>query len=293
MKKKDLKSSIQVLTEMFLFEMLDNKSCQSLCLKVLSEYWKENLKEGSVIPEFDDVTEWRNVAGVFYCVGKLASLPSIKLIGESLLGLIELKHGIRTVYQEPWGPLSWEADYLERALDDLESQEQVVSEESLDILLHCAADSDVSSHAERVVKDLKEANLTSTDVNLKIEGSWKSWFKDIAEHEVEDMKEFQQTMQDWDNQRRVLNDIEKDILKEYALERDRVFKEAELDDKAHLLAVERLGYWDLAKSEESNKSEEIFYLRKDYVEGAMNDLDILERYRVVVGQGKKPIILVS
>uniref|UniRef100_H2YR64 Uncharacterized protein n=1 Tax=Ciona savignyi TaxID=51511 RepID=H2YR64_CIOSA len=102
MKKKDLKSSIQVLTEMFLFEMLDNKSCQSLCLKVLSEYWKENLKEGSVIPEFDDVTEWRNVAGVFYCVGKLASLPSIKLIGESLLGLIELKHGIRTVYQEPW-----------------------------------------------------------------------------------------------------------------------------------------------------------------------------------------------
>nr|XP_002131841.2 28S ribosomal protein S27, mitochondrial [Ciona intestinalis] len=296
MKKNDLKGGVEVLVEMFLLEMLDNKTCHALSLKLLSQYWEANVAEGNVVPEFADVVEKRNIAGVLYCVGRFLSNPPIMVMGQALLGQIEAEHGIRAIYQEPWGPLSWEPGYLDTALNYLETSNSVISEECANTLLHCAgqqgSDCDTLVKVKEVINNLRERSLISSDETLTLNGAANKLLSCLKVNEEQDMNSFKQTAQDWVKERETLIEIESQILKEYSNERERVFQEMEIDDKAHLMAVERLGFWDLAKSEEADVSDQIFYLRKDYVEGAMYDLDILERYREICGSTKEPVILI-
>jgi len=82
---------------------------------------------------------------------------------------------------------------------------------------------------------------------LSLEGFLKCIVKDLPKHEEKEQKEIRDQFSAWKSDSDLLEELEKEILKEFETARKKHFRELAIEDKAHQMAVETLGYWDLEK----------------------------------------------
>ncbi|XP_076816090.1 small ribosomal subunit protein mS27-like [Clavelina lepadiformis] len=292
LEKQDLKGALDLACQMFLLEVLDNKTSQALAIEAVSRYWEENTTE--IIPTFEDVTIKRNVAGILYCIGMYLSNPSLTLLGQSLLGSIEAEHGIRATYQEPWGPLWWKPGYLENAVSSVENLNEPISKQSVDILLSLTINNnELHERAAKTCHTAQEKGLISDEDLFTLKGIAKSLLNNLPKYEAEDREVSDKQLWTWLEDRTTFEEIEKEVLSEYKEKREALSREIRIEKEAHDQAVENLGFWDLARDRKVERENPNFYLREDYIEGALEDLVLLERFRDKRSIVKDPIILVS
>jgi len=61
--------AMRALKEIFLLELLDSRTAQTLVLKTVAMFWEQKSLEASSVPEFDDAEAKRNVAGSLFVIG--------------------------------------------------------------------------------------------------------------------------------------------------------------------------------------------------------------------------------
>ena len=78
-------------------------------------------------------------------------------------------------------------------------------------------------------------------------GVSKAIVENLPVYEEQEQKEIKETLNTWKTDRKLLEELEKEILAEFAAAREKHFREIAIEEKAHQMAVETLGYWDLEK----------------------------------------------
>ena len=85
------------------------------------------------------------------------------------------------------------------------------------------------------------------DASLTINGVASTLVNELPERENTEFKNFQTLLQSWVDDKKTIADVEKEIIMEYRKEREEAFHEERLQEKAHTMAVEASGFWDLLK----------------------------------------------
>lgn len=295
LKESNYQDAMSCASHLFLLEYLDNEVAQTLSLEAVNKYWEENLNS-NLIPEIEDLEVQRNLAGILYTIGVLRSQTNITVIGLSLLGKIEKEHDIRAVYQEPWAPLPWSEGYLQNALDTLASCSEPISQQCVDIVLHCCSeDEELSARAENIVEKLREKDLVNNDENSTLNGICESMKNQLPEFESKEIKQsLTKVCDDWSKEHQLLVECENEMRAEIEEKRLLYKENKEIDDQAHQMAVVELGFYDLEKEkiEEGNMELKV-YLQENYVAGSLSELEITERMRSKAETVKDPVILTS
>jgi len=296
LKENNIEDAFNMVVQMFLLEQLDNKTSQVLAMHVVSQYIATKSAEEGILKPLDDLHAQRNVAAILFTIGKVIGNASLTLIGQSLLGTIEKEHSMQEVYQTPWGPLNWEKGLLERTITDLEGMTQSVSQECIDVITRAVeSDEALSGKLADICETLKSKSLISDDVNMTIDGIEATLVSELPEREAIEMRNFTGLLQSWHDDKQTISDIEEDIVGEYRREREAAFHEEQLVEQAHKMAVEASGFWDLLKDENAEKCLDGVpnYLHPGYVEGSMDELNIVERFRQKRDIQSDPVILMS
>lgn len=295
LKRGNIEDAFNTIVQMFLLEQLDNKTSQVLAVYVLSKYIASNSSDGIVSP-FDDLQTQRNVAAILFTVGMSMANKSLTLIGQCLLGKIEKENSMQEVFQTPWGPLNWEKGYLEETISELEHISHPVSQECIDVITKSVESDEVlNAKLDKVVGILQAKSLISDDAKLTIDGIATTLVSELPERETIEMKNFKELLQSWADDKATISDIEQAINLEYKKERDAAFYEEQLVEQAHKMAVEASGFWDLLKDENAEKCLDGVpnHLHPGYVEGSMDELNIVERFRSKRDIESEPVILLS
>lgn len=295
LKSGNLEEAMSSTSKLFLLEYFDNQVSQTLALDVLvKKYWgnKSNCKS---LTDFENLESERNVAGILYTIGVTRSDQNLMLMGLSLLGKIESENGIRAVHQEPWAPLPWEEGYLQRAINLLISSSTPLSQECVDVLMKCCEKSEnLLAEAESAVASAKEKNLISDQDKFTLQGISQSLIKKLPEFEKNHIKILDEISHQWGNESKLLLAAEQEIRNE--LEQDRVnyYNDKKLEEEAHQMAVIELGFYDLEKKDTDIEPDDLDdHLRKNYVNGSLAELDIVERMRTKINAEKNPVIITS
>nr|CAB3264005.1 28S ribosomal protein S27, mitochondrial [Phallusia mammillata] len=297
LKENNFEDAMQVVHEIFVLEHLEHKTTQTLVLKAITMYWEQNQQEGSKLPAFEDILTKRNIAGCIYCIGEYMSNPSLKILGSAILGSIEKEHGMDAVFQNPWGPLLWTEEYLQKACGLLQEINEPISQECVDILVKCIGENnEMSTHVLEIVEKCKEKNLVmDTGLNLK----------DISNKLLEDLKLFEETDQKnldtevsgWLQERGTMYQVEEELVEKKTKERLNLQKMEEIEIQAHDDAVSKLGYWFKSRKPDDvlfkEEKEKFIHLQKDYMDGCMSELELIEAFREKQNIEKDPIILMS
>jgi len=299
LKENNIEDAFNMVVQMFLLEQLDNKTSQVLAMHVVSQYIATNSteEEGGILKlKLDDLTARRNVAAILFTIGKTIGNASLTLIGQCLLGTIEKEHSMQEVYQTPWGPLYWEKGLLERTIADLQDLTQSVSQECIDVITRAVEnDESLSGKLAGVCETLQSKSLISDDAKMTIDGIAATLVSELPEREAIEMRNLNSLLQSWHDDKQTISDIEQDIIGEYRREREAAFHEEQLVEQAHKMAVEASGFWDLLKDENAEKCLDGVpnYLHPGYVEGSMDELNIVERFRQKRDIQSDPVILMS
>lgn len=296
LKKENIEGAFNIIVQMFLLEQLDNKTSQVLAVYVLSKYIASNSSEGSILSAFDDLQTQRDVAAILFTVGMSMSNKSLTLVGQCLLGKIEKENSMQEVFQTPWGPLNWEKGYLEGAISELEHVNHPISQECIDVITNSVeSDEILSAKLSDIINVLQSKSLISDNEKLTIDGIATTLVSELPERESIEMNNFQELLQSWVDDKATISDIEQEIILEYRKEREAAFHEEQLVEQAHKMAVEASGFWDLLKDENAEKCLDGVpnYLHPGYVEGSMDELNIVERFRNKNNIESEPVILMS
>jgi len=292
-KEENTKDSLFVAFHLFLLEMLDNKVSQVLVMQCVKKYWNENCTDDSCVPTFENIEEQRNIAGILYTIGTLTSDTNLSAIGLAMLGKIEKENGILSVFQHTWAPLPDEEGYLERAVDCISSASDNVSQQCLDVVESClAGDEDFLTKFKEQVKNLQEKNLVSDEEKLSISGRADVMLSQLPKYEADHVtSELEETAREWGDEREALLNAELELRREVERERTEHKRRVEVEEEAHQMAVVELGFYDLERKEKTvDESELKPELRSNYVDGSLNELDIIERMRENLQVEKNPVI---
>jgi len=291
LKADNVKDALTSASELFLLEHLDNEISQVLALEAAIKYLEE--KSSDLLLEGEDLETRRNFAAIVYMIGEHRSDHNLTLIGLSLLGKIEIDEGLPAVHENPWGPLSFEEGYLERALALLEnSSSTAVSKQCVDLLTKCCpTEGDLVARVESAVEELREKNLISEDSSLTLVGISSALKSRLPALEVEDTKSLEKLAAAWQSEHEELIGCEEELLNEKAEERASYYKGIEIEAKAHAQAIVELAFYDKTLTEEEEEPADLaVYLKKNYVRGSLCELDLLERLRLKRKVHRDPIV---
>jgi len=278
---------------MFILEYLDNEVAQVLSIEAVTNYWNDNLTD--FLPEINNVATLRDMAGILYTTGVIRSDKNLVIIGLTLLGKIEKEHGIRAVYQEPWAPLPWSENYLQKALDELKGCSEQISQQCVDILSSCCSeDEELVTKVQATVEDLKGRGLITNEEKLTLNGICASLKEQLPRFESDHIKLLDKIASDWAKEHELLMECEKEMVTEVDEKRLEYKKQLEIEEKAHQMAVVELGFYDLEKKESDQSAQDLeFYLRDNYVKGSFEELEIVERLRQKTNSVKNPLLTAS
>ncbi|XP_039258099.2 small ribosomal subunit protein mS27-like [Styela clava] len=277
LKNESHEMAFKVASHMFLLERLDSKLSQSLCLMTILKRLKitKDSAEAVTLPEFQSLAEKRNFGGICLRLGQLMDIRNIEMLGFGIVGAIEKENSIRSVYQNPWAPLSWEKGYFERGLRLMGSEGTPVPRDVINILLEVVKDTEeLINLLNDKISTLESEKLISEDNFLdKLNENLASL---IPEAEKDEQVAYENTIAKWVDEYKELCDIEKQIDVENTIEREKYFKSKKISETAKRMAIEQLGYWELLKSDDDNKDIPP-HLRDDFVKGSTSDVQIERR----------------
>ena len=69
----------------------------------------------------------------------------------------------------------------------------------------------------------------------------------LPQYEEKEQNVIRDLMKTWKSDSELLEELEKEILKEFEIARQKRFRELAIEEKSHQMAVETLGFWDLEK----------------------------------------------
>ena len=85
---------------------------------------------------------------------------------------------------------------------------------------------------------------------LTLQGIARCLMEQLPEYEKEEQETINNEIKTWKADRDILEEIEEEIKGEIKKAREIHFRESEIEKKAHQMAVETLGFWDLAQVHE-------------------------------------------
>lgn len=271
LQKQEYDRAFDFASHMFLTEAMDFKKSHILILSTLHHYKENNTEDNSVLPLFHNVNNKRDFGGMMFRLGQMLQDTSLKLMGLSVLYAVETEHGIRAIYQEPWAPLLWNGGFDTKLLESLRNIKTPVSSESVEIVMESIKDNEqLLKEIELVTSQLQSRDLISKDMNLL------STVKNLKETKsCSDDEKFDEVVQKWLEDDKLLCEIETRILEERAEERERVFEEREIRRGVQRIAVEKLKYWELMDNEsEEQDTGDKYYLKENYMQGSLSDIEI-------------------